>query len=71
MEFEESITIHNYDYPVITNELIECLQRDFPDKIPRKQLSEFELGKLVGHQEVVDKLIVEKEYNEDKNLEKE
>jgi hypothetical protein len=53
-----------YDYPEISDRLIECLDRDFPDKLPRQQLTEFELGMLVGRMNVIDKLKLEKEYNE-------
>lgn len=53
------------NYPIITDELINCLKRDFPDKIPRYNLSEFLLGTLVGQQLVIDKLIHEKSLNED------
>lgn len=49
-------------YPIIDDRLIEVLQIDFPDKLPRQQLNDFELGKLVGHQELIDKLIFEQKY---------
>lgn len=71
MKFQLNSTQHNYnkDYPNISDKLLECLINDFPDNLPRKYLTEFELGVLVGHQEVIDKLKIEKEYNENKNLE--
>lgn len=59
------------NYPPISNELIKCLQDDFPDKLPREHLSDFELGKLVGHQELIEKLIAEKDYNENEYKEDE
>lgn len=59
------------NYPPISNELIKCLQSDFPDKLPREHLSDFELGKLVGHQELIEKLIAEKDYNENEYKEDE
>lgn len=55
------------NYPNISDKLIECLENDFIDKLPRKHLDSYELGVLVGNQQVIDKLKVEKAYNE--NLE--
>lgn len=62
----QNSTISNYskDYPKISNRLIECLERDFPDKLPRKYQDDYELGILIGQQLVIDKLKVEKSYNE-------
>ena len=60
---EEILTPINY--PIISDKLIECLERDFPDKIPRKQLSDYEFGRLVGNQEVIDKLKAEKRFSEE------
>ncbi len=51
-------------YPNISNELIECLKSTFPNKLPLKQISEFELGVLIGQQRVIDQLKIEKEYQE-------
>jgi len=55
---------NNYNYPKISNRLIECLERDFPDKLPRNYQDKFELGVLIGQQQVIDKLKSEKHYNE-------
>lgn len=52
-------------YPIITDKLIECLELTFPDKIPRKQISEYEFGRLAGIQEVIDKLKAEKRFMEE------
>lgn len=69
MEFKiDSTTYSKYDYPEISDKLIECLDRDFPDTIPRIQLSEFAYGMLVGAMKVIDKLKLEKEYNEKLNM---
>lgn len=54
----------SFNYPKISDRLIKCLQRDFPDKLPRKYTDSFELGVLAGQQIVIDKLLSEKEYNE-------
>lgn len=53
-------------YPIITDRLIEALTEDFPDTLPRVQKSEYELGILVGKQLVIDKLKLEKLYQEEK-----
>lgn len=52
------------DYPIISDKLIECLTRDYPDVLPRKFKDSFELGILIGQQQIIDKLKVEKNYNE-------
>ena len=54
----------NLMYPKIPNRLIVCLERDFPDKLPRAYQDSFELGVLIGQQMVIDKLKCEKTYNE-------
>lgn len=54
------------DYPLITDNLIEVLERDFPDVLPRTYRDKFELGVLVGQQQVIDKLKLEKVYQEEK-----
>lgn len=59
----------NKNYPNISNKLITCLERDFIDKLPRKYINSYELGILVGNQQVIDKLKIEKAYNENNNLE--
>jgi len=58
----QNLTIYNY--PKISDKLIECLERDFPDKLPRKFKDNYELGILIGQQMVIDKLKVEKDYQE-------
>jgi hypothetical protein len=40
----------------ITDALLAELEKVFPDQAPRKELSSFELGVLVGHQMVSDYL---------------
>ena len=58
----------DYDYPIISDKLIECLERDFPDKLPRTYKDNYELGILTGQQQVIDKLKCEKKFNEEKDL---
>jgi len=65
MEFKlDSTTSNHLNYPEISDKLIECLERDFPDKLPRQKISEYELGVLTGRMDVIDKLKFEKDYNE-------
>jgi hypothetical protein len=59
------------NYPVITDELINCLQRDFPNKLPTTNIDNFELGRLVGQQDILEKLLAEKNYNENEYKEDE
>ena len=59
---KESNTIK--EYPQITDLLIEVLERDFPDKLPKNFKDMYELGILIGQQQVIDKLKAEKEYQE-------
>lgn len=55
-------------YPPISDKLIKCLERDFKDILPRTYKTEFELGILIGQQQVIDKLKIEKQYNEENIL---
>ena len=52
------------EYPQISDLLIEVLERDFPDKLPRVYKDNYELGILIGQQQVIDKLKTEKQYQE-------
>lgn len=52
-------------YPPISDKLIECLEKDYPDKLPRNYKDSFELGILIGQQQIIDKLRIEKAYNEE------
>ena len=47
------------DYPPISEQLIQRLIEDFPDKIPREEQSLFNYGFRAGVQSVIDKLIFE------------
>lgn len=71
MNFEPNTTTYNYDniYPNISDKLIECLEKDFPNKLPTKYVDSYELGVLVGIQKVIEKLKAEKAYNENKDSE--
>ena len=52
------------EYPQIDDLLMECLERDFPNKLPKEFKDMYELGILIGQQQVIDKLRTEKEYQE-------
>lgn len=43
-------------YPPISEKLIKALSRDFPDTLPRSEITPYELGVRVGQQQVIDKL---------------
>ena len=65
--FQLDSTSHNYQqtkYPSISDELIRSLQTDYPNTIPLHYVDDYEQGKLVGQQEVINKLIAEKDFNE-------
>jgi len=49
-------------YPIIYNILIESLERDFPNKLPEKQISDYDLGFLIGQQDIINKLKFEQKY---------
>ena len=66
-QVESSIST-DLKYPVISNRLIQCLERDYPDKLPRKYQDSFELGILIGQQMIIDKLKCEKNFNEKDSL---
>lgn len=52
------------NFPPISDKLIDCLEKIYPDKLPTQKVSEFELGVLIGQQRVISKLKVEKESQE-------
>ena len=55
----------DYDYPMISDKLTKCLERDFPDKLPDdKYVDGYNLGFLIGQQSIINKLKSEKNYNE-------
>lgn len=52
------------DYPIIDDLLIECLKRDYPNQLPKDYVDKYELGVLIGQQQIIDRLITEKMYQE-------
>lgn len=55
-------------YPTITDELIKALEKDFPNTLPKTFIDKYELGVLIGQQQVIEKLKIEKKFNEELNL---
>jgi len=47
------------------NKIVERLEKIFPDKLPRKMLSEYEQGVLVGIQKCIEEIkeIIEEDNN--------
>jgi hypothetical protein len=64
----KNLTNNETIYPIISDVLIQCLKRDFPNKLPQKEVSQFVLGRLIGQQDVIEKLEVEKDYNENSHI---
>ena len=52
------------EYPQISDLLIEVLERDFPNRLPKHFKNIYELGILIGQQKVIDKLKTEKQYQD-------
>lgn len=64
----KEVDMKNSNYPIISDALIEKLKADFPNKLPTKEVNSFELGRLIGQQDIIDKLTMEKFYNEQASL---
>lgn len=56
------------NFPLITDKLINCLVTLYPDKLPLNQITDFQLGVLIGQQQVINKLKSEKELQENNEL---
>lgn len=52
-------------YPEFSDQLIKRLVNDFPDRLPDKQISDFDLGFKIGQQSIIKKLKFE--YNKFEN----
>ena len=52
-------------YPYISEILIQCLLRDYPNTLPMKELSPYEQGIFTGQQMVRNKLKFEMDESED------
>lgn len=44
------------DAPTVTSSLLAHLRKLYPDRLARAPLSDFEQGRAVGRQDVIDKL---------------
>lgn len=51
-------------YPYIEDSLIQALELTYPNVLPTKEVSPYELGILVGEQRVIAKLKYEKSFLE-------
>ena len=60
---------NNRNYPQISIKLIEKLKSDYPDKLPEKNIIEYELGYLIGQQSIIKKLIFEQREQEETYIE--
>ena len=50
--------MNDHDIPNISLELLDYLEKTFPNVLPSEDLPSFDLGKLVGIQNLIDHLIV-------------
>lgn len=53
------------NYPEIDELLINRLKKDFPNKLPEKEISAYDLGFLIGQQSIINKLEFEMKEQED------
>ena len=67
MKLREDATLLN-NYPYISDELIYKLKQDFPNELPKNEVTPFELGRLIGQQQVIEKLTVEQQITEGKDF---
>lgn len=58
----------NLKFPLISDKLIDCLESLYPNKLPLNQVTDFQLGILLGQQQVINKLKTEKEIQENNEL---
>ncbi len=57
-------------YPEINELLIKKLKEDFPNQLPQKEISSYELGYLIGQQSIINKLEFEMENQSDTETDK-
>lgn len=57
--------IDNIKYPIITDSLIEYLTTKYPNKLPESYKNEYEIGKLIGQQDVINHLKQVQQWNEE------
>jgi len=51
-------TNNNIEFPSISLELLEYLRFSFPNTLPIEEVSSFELGKLVGIQNLINHIVM-------------
>lgn len=55
-------------YPYVSDGMLKYLKRTFPNQLPSKEVSAFELGQLMGIQYVIQHLEQVKQWSEEKNV---
>jgi hypothetical protein len=56
------------DYPLIPEAVIIYLEEVFPNKYPTDELTQYQLGKGAGNQEVIQHLKQVKQWSEEQNV---
>lgn len=56
------------EYPYVSDSIIVYLEKAFPDKLPKEEISAFNLGKEVGKQEIIQHLKTIKKWSEEKDV---
>ena len=60
--------IKEMEYPYVPDSIIIYLEKAFPDKLPKEEISAFNLGKEVGKQEIIQHLKTIKKWSEEKDV---
>ncbi len=50
---------------MMTNYIMDWLDEKFPDRLPNKQVTEFELGVLIGNRQVIEDLKIKLKIEEE------
>lgn len=59
-ELRKNDSVDSYDYKefglldLTAQELLSILKKEFPDRLPSKVISEPEMGRLIGQQDIID-----------------
>ena len=56
------------DNTLVETNIVTNLEEAYPNRLPYKEVSPFELGRLIGHQEVVNHIKERLRYEEIKNM---
>ena len=52
----DELTILKNNYPYIPYDTVEYFTKVFPDKLPNKNVGDFDLGRLIGQQDVIKQI---------------